>query len=70
MYVCICNAITEQQILDARQQGFNTISEITQSLGVGAGCGKCLEKAEDLLMENTGVQHFNPNLNIIQSQSL
>ena len=60
MYICICNAITDKQILAAQQDGCQSIDEITHTLGVGNCCGNCLDKAEDLLIENAGVQKFNP----------
>lgn len=60
MYICVCNAITDKQILQAQKNGCRSINEITQHLGVGSGCGGCVEKAEDLLIENAGVQRFNP----------
>lgn len=60
MYVCICNAVTDKQLLSAHSVGGKTIDETIDSLGVGSCCGRCLETAENLLMENSGVQHFNP----------
>ena len=60
MYICICNAVTEKQILQAQAEGCLTTDEITKLLGVGSGCGNCLDKAEDLLIENAGVQKYNP----------
>ena len=60
MYICICNAITDKQILQAQQNGCNSIDDITQELGVGNCCGRCIDKATNLLMENPGVQRFNP----------
>ena len=60
MYICICNAITDKQILNAQQSGCYSIDDIIQELGVGNCCGRCLDKAEDLLIENAGVKTFNP----------
>jgi bacterioferritin-associated ferredoxin len=42
MYICICNAITERQVRDC-------VDELASKLGVGSGCGRCLECATDLL---------------------
>ncbi len=61
MYICICNAITDKQILKAQAKGCDSIDDIMRELGVGDACGKCIVKAENLLIENAGVQHFNPN---------
>jgi bacterioferritin-associated ferredoxin len=60
MYICICNAVTDKQILEAQQDGCRSIDEITKTLGVGDCCGSCIEQAEDLLIQNAGVQKFNP----------
>jgi bacterioferritin-associated ferredoxin len=60
MYICICNAITDKQILKAQKNSHDSIDDIIQTLGVGSCCGRCVEKAEDLLIENAGVKRFNP----------
>ncbi len=60
MYICICNAITDKQILKAQRGGCHSIDDLIQELGVGNCCGRCINKAEDLLIENAGVKSFNP----------
>ena len=60
MYVCICNAVTDSQILEAKESGLSTLEEITKHLGVGNCCGRCVETAEEVLAMNTGVQKFIP----------
>jgi len=62
MYICICNAITDKQILKTQQAGCYSIDEVIQQLGVGDCCGRCVEKAEDLLIQNAGVQTYNPSI--------
>ena len=51
MYICICNAITDRQVLDSATAGVRSLDELTQNLGVGAGCGRCRECATELLRE-------------------
>jgi bacterioferritin-associated ferredoxin len=51
MYICICNAITERQVRDCAHSGACSVDQLTSELGVGAGCGRCLECAGDLLRE-------------------
>jgi len=63
MYVCICNAVTDSQIIEAQQQGYRTLAEITAHLGVGNCCGRCLETAQEVLAENSGVRRFIPRMN-------
>ena len=61
MYVCICNAVTDSQIIEAQQNGHKTMHEITRHLGVGNCCGRCVETAQDVLDQNSGVQKYIPN---------
>ena len=52
MYVCICNAITDSQIIEAQQQGHTSLEQITKQLGVGNCCGRCIETAKEVLNDN------------------
>ena len=49
MYVCICNGVTDRQILEAVANGCRSVAELTMRTGAGAGCGSCLELAAQLL---------------------
>lgn len=49
MYVCICNAITERQVRECAQQGNCSVEELAAALGIGAGCGRCRDCAEEIL---------------------
>ena len=51
MYVCICNGVTDSQILEAVANGCRSVAELTMRTGAGAGCGSCLELAAQLLDE-------------------
>ena len=51
MYVCICNAITDRQIVQAAKGGARSSEDLTHRLGVGLGCGHCRACAKALLME-------------------
>jgi bacterioferritin-associated ferredoxin len=51
LYICICNAITERQVKESARSGVQSIDELTATLGVGAGCGRCRECAIELLRE-------------------
>lgn len=43
MYVCVCNAITEEQVRRAVAAGANSLDDLCAVLGLGDQCGKCLE---------------------------
>ena len=52
MYVCICNAITDNQIIEAQQNGHTTLKQITRLLGVGNCCGRCVATAKEVMSDN------------------
>ncbi|TQV85829.1 bacterioferritin-associated ferredoxin [Aliikangiella coralliicola] len=60
MYVCICNAVTDSQIIEAQQNGHTSMSAITKHLGVGNCCGRCVPTAKEILKENSEVRKYIP----------
>lgn len=51
MYVCICRAITDNEIRQQVNQGASTLREVGQKLGVGTQCGKCSKHARSVIRE-------------------
>ena len=51
MYICLCNAITDRQIVDAAREGARTDEDLAHGLGVGLTCGRCRSCAKELLRE-------------------
>lgn len=51
MYVCICNAITDQQIRRAARNGVDNLYELRENLGVASSCGSCADHAQSILQE-------------------
>jgi bacterioferritin-associated ferredoxin len=51
MYICLCNAITDREIVQAAEQGARSPEDLAQGLGVGLGCGRCKSCAKALLFE-------------------
>lgn len=49
VYVCICNGVTERDILQAAEAGCRSVPELTMRTGAGANCGSCLDMASELL---------------------
>ena len=60
MYICICNAVTQRQVEESAKAGATSVEELTASLGVGAGCGRCRECASELLREACSALHGQP----------
>ena len=51
MYVCICNALTDKQIVSAIEQGARTVADAYKMLGVEVNCGQCICMAQDLIAD-------------------
>ncbi len=51
MYVCVCNAVTENEIRDAADSGADDLWTLQQELGVASGCGSCMDAASEILDE-------------------
>ena len=51
MYICICNAITEKAVRECARQGARSVDQLASELGVGAGCGRCRDCANEVLRE-------------------
>lgn len=51
MYICICNAITDRDIVKAAEDGARSADDLAHRLGVGLGCGRCKSCAKSLLVE-------------------
>jgi bacterioferritin-associated ferredoxin len=51
MYICLCNAVTDRQIMQAAEAGARSREDLAQHLGVGLGCGRCVSCAEAVLNE-------------------
>jgi bacterioferritin-associated ferredoxin len=46
MYICVCNAVTERQVIHAVENGVSTVKQLKETLGVGSDCGKCVSCAK------------------------
>ncbi len=49
MYVCVCNAVTESQVLRAVEQGVRNLRGLQARLGIALECGRCAGHAQGLL---------------------
>ena len=49
MYVCLCQAVKDAEIMDAVRDGHASLDALADKLGVGTGCGGCLEYTEALI---------------------
>lgn len=56
MYVCLCNAVTDRQLVEAATEfalnagcARSSAEDVADRLGAGLGCGSCREFALDLV---------------------
>ncbi len=58
MYICICNALREQEIEAAASNDARTVNDVFRRCGARPRCGKCLpevaQKIEDARMLQSG----------------
>ncbi len=53
MYICVCKAVTDSQILTAIENGACSRKQLTQCFGMGKDCGKCNKDVIALLEQAT-----------------
>lgn len=58
MFVCKCNGVTDQQIIDAVDQGARTLQDLGELVGAGICCGGCHEYAQYLIDERLDVSQL------------
>ena len=51
MYVCICKAITDQQIIQQLDRGARNFKDVSKQLGVGTQCGICCRRTQSLIKD-------------------
>ena len=51
MFICLCRAVTDTQIVEAVDGGAHQLSHLEEVCGVGSGCGGCREIAQQLIDE-------------------
>jgi bacterioferritin-associated ferredoxin len=49
MFICVCRAITEQQIQEAAGRGVSTLKDLRNELGLAMDCGSCGRSAKECL---------------------
>lgn len=49
MYVCVCNAVTDRQIVEAAKQGATSLKDLRRELGISNECGLCAQCARQCL---------------------
>ena len=53
MIICVCKRINTNQIMDAIDRGVTNVEQLTEQLGLGTGCGGCVEYTRDLVEQQS-----------------
>ncbi len=54
MYVCLCKAVKDSDILDAVNGGVRTMRQLARETGCSSNCGRCAVTAAEILGQATG----------------
>ncbi len=52
MYVCICNAVTDHEVIEEINNGSSSMKALRRELNVGSNCGRCTSGVKDLLKQS------------------
>ena len=53
MYVCICNALTSEDVRKLKNIGVCDPNSVYKKLGCAMQCGKCLQSIDEILREKS-----------------
>ena len=51
MYVCVCNAIRENELRHAARREEGDVAAVYESIGCQVQCGMCVEEAAEIIVE-------------------
>ena len=54
MYVCLCKAVTDSDIVEAANGGVRTMRQLARETGCSSNCGRCAVTAAEILGQATG----------------
>lgn len=64
MYVCLCKAVTDSDILEAVNGGVRTMRQLARQTGCSSNCGRCAVTAAEIL--GSATCQGQPQLDIAQ----
>lgn len=50
MIICVCKRVNSAQVKQALEEGVTEVSELSERLGLGTGCGRCVEFTKQMLL--------------------
>jgi len=54
MIICICKNVNSRQLRECLQRGMS-LDDITEEMGLGTGCGRCMEYACTLVEKESSM---------------
>lgn len=51
MWVCLCEQINDETLIDSYAQGLKTVKQLKQAKQLGSTCGKCIRLAKQKLAQ-------------------
>jgi bacterioferritin-associated ferredoxin len=51
MFVCVCSAVTESQIIKELDNNASNLRDIANRLDVGRNCGQCCKTAKQIIQQ-------------------
>ncbi len=67
MFVCVCRAVTQQEVKAVIDGGARSVDEVTRACCAGDDCGACHEKIEELIEERHGSVAPSKHLRVIRA---
>lgn len=61
MYICICKAVTDEQLEQLMAQGCRNIRDLQRKCKVGADCGCCLQYVRDMISSQDPTREDHQN---------
>lgn len=49
MYICVCNALREDDLRQEMDKGARTIQDLAMRTGAGASCGSCVSQLKEFV---------------------
>ena len=51
MFICICKAVTDEEIRKCITRGAKTVEDVQEKTKAGTQCGGCIEEVQEVLNE-------------------
>jgi bacterioferritin-associated ferredoxin len=56
MFVCLCKAVTDQDIRSAVESGVSSFEELQNHTDVSTSCGRCVFEAQSIFDEKIAIE--------------